>query len=77
MKQYKLVMFDMDGTLLNGRSIVVVAEKLGLIEQLYQELKVDKEPYKISIEIAKLLRGVDSREILEIVREMGKYILTM
>ena len=34
MNKYKLVMFDMDGTLLKGKGIFVIAEKLGFLDEL-------------------------------------------
>jgi len=68
--RYELVLFDMDGTLLNGRSIFIFAEKLGFSDELSMILKTHREPYEKSIEIAKLLRGMDFREFLKIFRKI-------
>ena len=71
MKQtYKLVLFDMDGTLLNGRTIFVFAEKKGFTNQLSAILGSTKEPYEKSLEIAKLLKGMHYQELLEIFRKI-------
>jgi phosphoserine phosphatase SerB len=69
-QQYKLILFDMDGTLLNGRTIFVLAEKKGFTEQLSTILRSTKEPYEKSIEIAKLLKGLHYQELLDIFRKI-------
>lgn len=69
-KQYKLVLFDMDGILLEGKTITVFAEKKGFTNQLSAILLNTKEPYEKSIEIAKLLRGKVYQELLDIFREI-------
>lgn len=69
-KQYKLVLFDMDGTLLNGRTIYVFAEKKGFSNQLSTILKSSNQPYEKSIEIAKLLKGIQYQELLDIFRKI-------
>jgi len=68
MNRYKLVMFDMDGTLLNGKGIFVIAEKLGFYDELlsYFKNKTDIPFYKRSIEIAKLCKGFTRDEFLSI-----------
>ena len=69
-QQYKLILFDMDGTLLNGRTICVFAEKKGFTDQLSAILHSTKEPYEKSIEIAKLLQGIRYQELLDIFRKI-------
>ncbi|MCK5261883.1 MAG: HAD-IB family phosphatase, partial [Thermoplasmatales archaeon] len=69
-QKFKLVMFDMDGTLLDGRTIFVISEKKGFKNKLFKVLESNKEAYQKSIEIAKFLEGLDSRELLEISREI-------
>ena len=69
-QQYKMVLFDMDGTLLSGRTICVFAEKKGFTDQLSAILLNTKEPYEKSIEIAKLLRGIQYQELLDIFRKI-------
>ena len=68
MNSYKLVMFDMDGTLLNGKGIFVIAEKLGFYDELLSYFKNNKDMpfYKKSIEIAKLCKGFRKDEFLSI-----------
>ena len=67
---YELVVFDMDGTLLNGRTIFAFAEKKGFTDQLLTILHSTKEPYEKSIEIAKLLKGTQYQELLDIFRKI-------
>lgn len=73
MNKYKLIMFDMDGTLLNGKGIFVIAEKLGFLGELIKffpkpntNVKVSQHYYKKSIEIAKLCKGFRKDEFLNI-----------
>jgi len=68
--KFKLVLFDMDGTLLNGRTIYMFAEKKGFQNELKNILKSDKKFYEITIEIAKLLKGFKKRELLKIFRKI-------
>ena len=69
-QNYKLVMFDMDGTLIDGRSIFVFSEKKGFKDKLLRSLQSDKEPYEKTIEIAQFLHGTSSIELLEIFRKI-------
>ena len=69
-QKYKLVMFDMDGTLIDGRSIFIFAEKKGFKDKLLKSLQSDKKPYEKSIEIAHFLKGTSSTELLEIFRKI-------
>ena len=60
----------MDGTLIAGRTVFVFAEKKGFKDELLRKINGNKELYKKSIEIAKLLKGMKSRELLEIFRNI-------
>ena len=68
--RYKLVLFDMDGTLLNGRTIYKFAEIKGFENELDCLLKSNKKFYEITIEIAKLLKGFNKNELLDIFRRI-------
>ena len=69
MSRYKLVLFDMDGTLLKDKGIFVIAEKKGFIDELERLIKDNtKEFYKRSIDIAKLSKGFTKKEYLDIFR---------
>ena len=71
MTKYKLVVFDMDGTLLRDRGIFVIAEKKGFIDDLWRFIRDESmEYYKRSIEIAKLSKGFSQKEFLEIFRSV-------
>ena len=70
MSKFKLVIFDMDGTLIAGRTVFVFAEEKGFEDELLQIINGNKELHKKSIEIAKLLKGMNARELLEIFRNI-------
>jgi len=71
MSKFKLALFDLDGTLLKERAIFVFAEKKGFMGELRRLIyNTDMQFYKKSIEIAKSLKGLDSKELLEIFREL-------
>jgi phosphoserine phosphatase len=67
---YKLVMFDMDDTLLEGRTIFAFAREKGFRDQLHSIINSNLESYEKTIEIAKLLAGMNSNELLEIFRKI-------
>lgn len=69
-QECKLIMFDMDGTLIKERTIFVLAEKNGFKDKLWDVWNANIEPYQKSIEIAKFLKGFDSRDFLKIFREI-------
>jgi phosphoserine phosphatase len=60
----KLVVFDMDGTLINGRLIEVISKKYGLSERVV-EIQTDQSlpGYKKTEMIASLLKGIKAIEI--------------
>lgn len=69
MSNYKLVVFDMDGTIIQGRGIFVIAEKKNFIDELLRLIKYDGvDFYQKSIEIAKLSKGFNKNELLKIFR---------
>lgn len=69
MSKFKLVMFDMDGTLIQGRGIFVIAEKKGFKDELLRKIRDDNiDFYQRSIEIAKLSKGFNKKELLQIFR---------
>jgi len=69
MSKFKLVLFDMDGTLLKDRGIFVIAEKKGFLEDLIRDIKDNSmEYYQRSIKIAMLSKGQSKQEFLDIFR---------
>jgi len=69
MSKFKLVIFDMDGTLLKDRGIFVIAEKKGFLEDLIRDIKDNSmEYYQRSIKIAMLSKGQSKQEFLDIFR---------
>jgi glucosyl-3-phosphoglycerate synthase len=67
---YRIALFDMDGTLLDGRKIFHFAEKKGFQRQLYDLLTSDDQPYQKSLKIARLLSGFSQIELLNLFREI-------
>ncbi len=63
---YKLIIFDMDGTLLVGRTIYVLAGEVGFEEQLHEVMTSDMQKYEKTREIAWLLKGLSVERLLEI-----------
>jgi len=71
MGKYKLVLFDMDGTLLKERGIFAIAEKKGFLDDLYKYIRDGSlEYYQRSIVIAKLLKGYNKNEFLDIFKNI-------
>jgi phosphoserine phosphatase len=69
MNIYKLVIFDMDGTLIQGRGIFKIAEKKSFKDELIRLMQYNGiDFYQKSIEIAKLSKGFSKNELLEIFR---------
>jgi phosphoserine phosphatase len=62
--QSKLAVFDMDGTLINGRLIEILSNKFGLYEKVKE---IQNEPFVLghikTQRIASLLKGIEEREI--------------
>jgi phosphoserine phosphatase len=69
--KYKLILFDMDGTLLNGRTIFVLAEAKEFIKKLMRALKYDIPPYKKTLAIARFLRCITVEEFKDIFRTVS------
>jgi len=67
---YKLALFDMDGTLLHGRTIFHLAETFGFIDELNYFINSTLEPFEKTIEIAKLLKDLKRDEILSCYRQI-------
>ena len=69
MSKFKLVLFDMDGTLIKGRGIFLIAEKKGFKNELLRLIIYNGiDFHERSIEIAKLSKGLNKNELLEIFR---------
>ena len=69
---FKIVVFDMDGTLLKERTIFVFAEKKGFIDDLLYIINNNQiKSYEKSIKIAKLLKGMDCRDLLSLFRKIS------
>ena len=64
---YKLIIFDMDGTLLKDHFIYAYADHCGFRPQLTDTMTHPRaEPYMTSIAVARLLKDRDSKEMLSV-----------
>jgi glucosyl-3-phosphoglycerate synthase len=61
----KMVVFDMDNTLLRGRFIDTCAEKFNFADRLAALRKTEKDPAVLTKRIAMLLRGLSHSDLLE------------
>ncbi|MDQ7031809.1 MAG: hypothetical protein Q9M37_03705, partial [Desulfonauticus sp.] len=63
-----LAVLDMDGTLLEHRTVDVLCEKLGLLKNLVEIDRTSKNlwAYEVSLEIAKLFSGFSAAKLEEI-----------
>ena len=71
MTKFRLIMFDMDGTLLKDRGIFVIAEKKNFLDELLRLINYNGVDFYLkSIEIAKLTKGMRKDELLDIFRKV-------
>jgi phosphoserine phosphatase len=66
----KLVVFDMDGTLLAGRVVYALAKRLGSVPELEKISQSGSPKYVRSKDVAKLLKGLSVSEFTEVVEGM-------
>src|SRR5579885_2020834 len=70
----KLIAFDMDGTLLEGRIIQALAEKYDFTDKLYKiQSNQNMEGYQKSQKIAYLLKGRHADEVTKITSDSYKF----
>jgi glucosyl-3-phosphoglycerate synthase len=62
----KMIVFDMDKTLLQGRFIDACADKYLFDEELARLRSIEKDPAVLTKRIAKLLRGLSLSELLQV-----------
>ena len=70
MHDIQLILFDMDGTLLQDRTIFTIAKAKHQTTQLQTILQTTKQPYEKTIEIAQLLKGSSAEKLLNIFRKI-------
>jgi glucosyl-3-phosphoglycerate synthase len=63
----KMIIFDMDNTLLEGSFIITAAEEFGFKDELIKIVTENSNPYTRTKSIARLLRNKSFDEILEVV----------
>ncbi|MCP8310901.1 MAG: HAD family phosphatase [Candidatus Methylarchaceae archaeon HK02M1] len=69
-RRSKLVAFDMDGTLLNGRVIYFIGERFGFLGEIKSIMRGRIPPLEKSKIIAKHLAGLDAKEILDTIKKI-------
>lgn len=69
-ESHKMVVFDMDDTILQGKFIETCAEKYGFTEELAHLRNTEKDPIILTKRIGLLLRGRTIDELLQVVNEM-------
>jgi phosphoserine phosphatase len=70
MQECKLVIFEMDGILLNGKTIEILADKKGFSNELQAILESEKQPHEKSVELASKLNGMKINEALNIFKQI-------
>lgn len=66
----KLIIFDMDNTLLKGRFIYKAAEEFGFKKNLIEIVSTNNEPYIVTKLIAKNLKGVSAVQLLSVLENI-------
>ena len=66
--RYKLILFDMDDTLIAGRTIYEVADRKGFRKEVDEIISMNITNYEKTILIARLLKGMKVEEFLKIFR---------
>src|SRR5687768_2622914 len=62
----KMVVFDMDNTLLKGRFIDKCAKEFNFSQALNLLRQIDKNPISLTVRVASFLRGKSKQELLSI-----------
>ncbi len=63
--KFKLAVFDMDGTLIDGRLIEVISKKFGIYDEIKQvQSDSSISGYIKTQQIASILKGIDEKEII-------------
>ncbi|HOZ77345.1 MAG TPA: HAD-IB family phosphatase [Ferruginibacter sp.] len=63
----KMIVFDMDNTLLQGRFIDTCAKRFSFEDKLAQLRKTESDPAVLTKRVAELLRGISMGELLQVV----------
>ena len=66
----KLIVFDFDGTLIEGRLIDALAQKFDFVRKLENLSKTTKPSHIQSLRIASLLKGTKLQEVLEVAQSL-------
>ncbi|MFQ5975556.1 MAG: HAD family hydrolase [Candidatus Hydrothermarchaeales archaeon] len=66
----KLVVFDMDGTLLDGRTILFLGREFGFYKKALEIIRSDTFQYIKSQKLARLLKGIHIDDFMSVVKKI-------
>ncbi|MDI6819335.1 MAG: HAD-IB family phosphatase [Candidatus Hodarchaeaceae archaeon] len=66
----RLIVFDFDGTLMDGRLIDVLAQRFGFEEKLMKVFESTVPGHVQSLKVARLLRGIKLQDVLKAARNL-------
>jgi phosphoserine phosphatase len=66
----KLVAFDMDGTLLRGRTILFLAEEFGFYDEAVKIIESDTPKIRKSERLAGKLKGIYIKDFMEVIKKI-------
>jgi phosphoserine phosphatase len=70
MSKKKLTVFDMDGTLIDGRVVFAIGERWNFVKKVEMMMKLNIPNYLISEKIAKLLRGLKVTDVIKTIEKI-------
>jgi phosphoserine phosphatase len=63
----KLIVFDMDGTLLDGRTILYLAKEFGFYDEAIKLIESDRPKSEISRMLAHFLKGINIHDFMRVI----------
>ncbi len=66
----KLIVFDMDGTLLDGRTILFLGREFGFHKEALEIIESDTFQYIKSQKLARLLKGIHINDLMSVVKKI-------
>jgi phosphoserine phosphatase len=66
----KLIVFDMDGTLLDGRTILYLAKEFGFYNEAIELIESDRPKSEVSQMLAHFLKGIHIHDFMEVIHKI-------
>jgi phosphoserine phosphatase len=66
----KLIVFDMDGTLLNGRAILYLAKEFGFYNDAMGLIESNQPKFEISKKLAQFLKDITIHDFMEVIHQI-------